>query len=89
MAPKKTLLEQMRGNPKGNWGINDVKTLCAQYDVELMPPSNGSHFKAKSPYLHGLLTIPAARPIKPPYIRLIVSMIDAHIAEKAKKGDDK
>lgn len=79
MAPKKSLLEQMRSNPKGDWDINSVQTLCDQYQITLMPPSNGSHYKAKSPLLHGALTVPARRPIKAPYIRSLVRMVDAHV----------
>jgi hypothetical protein len=79
MAPKKSLLDQMRSNPRADWDINSVRTLCDQHGITLLPPSNGSHYKAKSPHLNGLLTIPAKRPIKAPYIRSLVSMIDAHI----------
>lgn len=89
MSPKQPLLEQMRGNPKGNWGINDVQTLCTHHDVELMAPTKGSHYKAKSPLLHGHPTIPARRPIKPVYIKLLVSMIDAHVEQSKNKGGAK
>lgn len=76
---KAPLLERMRRNPRSDWTISDVETLCAQHGIELIPPTSGSHYKAKSPYLSGMQTIPARRPIKPPYIRSLVRMVDAHI----------
>jgi hypothetical protein len=83
LAKKKTLLEQMRGNPRADWTIDDISKLCAEQGIELVPPSTGSHYKAWSPHVPGRLTIPAARPIKPVYIKLLISMIDAHNKKKA------
>ncbi|MDJ1006615.1 MAG: hypothetical protein QNJ13_02230 [Paracoccaceae bacterium] len=79
MAKKKTLLEQMRANPRSDWTIDDVAKLCNEIGLELMPPKTGSHFKVASPRLRDICTIPAHRPIKPPYIRNVVSYADAHI----------
>lgn len=80
MAPKRKLLEQMRLNPKGDWDINAIRKLCDEYEIELQPPTRGSHYVAISAYLIGHQTIPYKRPIKPIYIRKLVAMIDAHIA---------
>ncbi|WMT91178.1 type II toxin-antitoxin system HicA family toxin [Pelagibacterium sp. H642] len=82
MAPKKPLLEQMRLNPRADWDINAIRKLCGEHGIELQPPSNGSHYKAVSPYLAGHLTIPYKRPIKPVYIRELVEMVSAHEAAK-------
>ncbi len=79
MASKIPLLEQMRRNPRGNWTIDHVQKLCTEHGIELEAPSSGSHYKAISPLLPGHQTVPARRPIKPPYIRSLVSMIDAHL----------
>ena len=89
MAPKKTLLERMRDNPRADWDISAVQRVCEEHAVDLMPPSAGSHYKAKSPFLQGILTIPAHRPIKAPYIRSLVSMIDAHNMMKQKASERK
>jgi len=87
LAPKETLLEQMRRNPRSGWTIKDCETLCNQNGCELLPPTRGSHYKAVSKYLAGHETIPFHRPIKPFYIRSLVAMIDAHILwDKEKKG---
>lgn len=72
----------MRRNPRGDWTIDHVAKLCAEHDIELEPPSSGSHYKAISPLLPGHQTVPARRPIKAPYIRSLVSMVDAHIEFK-------
>lgn len=87
MAKKKSLMEQMRSNPIDGWTIDDVERLCAEHNIQLKAPSTGSHYKAISPILDGHLTIPAKRPIKPFYIKALVSMVDAHIANLSKQGE--
>jgi len=85
MAKKKSLLEQMRGNPHNNWRIADVQRLCDNHGVMCEPPSGGSHYKVYSDYLHSILTIPANRPIKAVYIKMVVSYIQEHT--EAKRSD--
>jgi hypothetical protein len=80
-------LEEMRANPKADWTINDVETLCGQIGLTLKPPrGGGSHYKALSDKLDGMLMIPARRPIKPVYIRNLVSLADAHRRAAAVTG---
>ena len=91
MAPKKSLLEQMKANPAKGWSLKDVGTLCNQVGLILKPPSSGSHHKVLSDLLHGALTVPYKRPVKVFYIKQIVSFADAHIHEREarrKKGAD-
>jgi len=80
MAKKKPLLEQMRDNPRNNWQIADIQRLCDNYQVSCDPPTSGSHYKVHSRYIHGILTIPAHKPIKPIYIKGLVTYIDTHIS---------
>jgi predicted RNA binding protein YcfA (HicA-like mRNA interferase family) len=68
------LLERMRANPR-DWRIDDVVMLCEAEGIACTPPSNGSHYKVKHPAVARILTIPRHRPIKPPYIRELVSFI--------------
>lgn len=70
------LLERMRRNPRGNWRIEQVQTVCRQYGLTCAAPSGGSHYKVSAPKLPDILTIPARRPIKPVYIRLLVRFVD-------------
>lgn len=86
MAKKLPILEQMRANPQKDWDIDDVAKLCAEHDITLEPPSNGSHYKVVSEHLAGHQTVPAKRPIKPVYIKCLVRMIDAHNAAAERKG---
>lgn len=91
MVRKKPLLEQFRENPRNDWQIRDIKRLCDQIGLVLEPPGRGSHYRVYSDRLRDALTIPARRPIKPPYIRSLVSYADAHISflkEKANDDDD-
>lgn len=83
---KRSVLDQMRQNPRADWTIDDIRTVCEQVGLTLYEPSRGSHYKAASPFLNGHLTIPYKRPIKPCYIKSLIAMIDAHYAaEKAKE----
>ncbi|MDQ2802617.1 MAG: type II toxin-antitoxin system HicA family toxin [Pseudomonadota bacterium] len=68
------LLERMRRNPRADWTIKDVETVCGQHGVQCIP-GKGSHYNVRHPTSRELLTIPAARPIKPVYIRLLVKLI--------------
>jgi hypothetical protein len=71
---------QMRENPRANWTIADVATLCEQLGMELRKPTSGSHFKVVRNGGYPL-TIPARRPIKPIYIRALVGWALEHCRE--------
>ena len=76
MARAQKLVEQMRRNPRGDWTISDVETVCRANGIACNPPSGGgSHYALKHPRIAGRLTIPARRPIKPVYIQLLLDMI--------------
>lgn len=88
MAKKKSLLERLEANPRDNWKISDIEKLCNQTGLKLGPPSNGSHYTVQSDHLRDILTIPARRPIKPPYIRNLVNYARAHLEAAENEGDD-
>ncbi|AOG07728.1 ycfA family protein [Bosea sp. RAC05] len=68
------LLDRMRSNPAGDWTIGDIERLCRSYGIDCKPPpGGGSHDKVAHDAVADILTIPARRPIKPKYIRLLVS----------------
>jgi hypothetical protein len=78
------MLDKMRANPR-DWKISNVETLCNQVGLTCMAPrGGGSHFRVSSEHLQGILTIPAHRPIKPPYILNLVGLADTHIKMCAK-----
>ena len=75
MAQGDKLLERMRANGR-DWRIEDVVSVCRAFGIECRPPRNGSHYKVKHASAVDILTIPAHRPIKPIYIRLLVRFVD-------------
>jgi hypothetical protein len=71
-------LERMRRNPAADWTIADVEAVCREYRVICRASRAGSsHYKVAHPALAAKLTIPFKRPIKPVYIRQLVSFLDA------------
>ena len=77
MTRASKLLDKMRANPRDDWTIEQIGTVCRMYEDELTlrPPSRrGSHFTLIHP--GGVLTIPARRPIKPVYVKRVVDIID-------------
>lgn len=79
MAKKKSLLEKMRANPRADWTIADVETLCRQNGLQLCKPKSGSHYMVLSEIIEGGQSVPARRPIKPIYIRNIVRLCESHL----------
>ena len=69
------LLDRMRRNPADDWTIADVERLCRRYGIACKSPAAGSHFKISHDRVADILTIPARRPIKPKYIRLLVKLV--------------
>ena len=68
-------LTDMRRNPRGDWTIEDVQTVCNEYGIDLQAPGSGSHFKVTHRFLSEILTIPARRPIKPVYVKRFVALV--------------
>lgn len=77
MVRGRKLLDAMRANPR-NWRIEDVATVCRAFGLRCETPKSGSHYKIKSMPTNRALVIPAHRPIKAPYIRQLVTLIDAY-----------
>ncbi|MBL4750414.1 MAG: hypothetical protein JKX71_07520 [Amylibacter sp.] len=89
MAKKKTLLERMAQNPKDNWQIKDVETLCKQVGIYCEKPSKGSHYKVYGDHIAATLTIPAHKPIRYFYIKNLTSYATMHleiVSEKDKES---
>jgi hypothetical protein len=77
MARKSSLLESMRRNPRGDWGIDVERRVCTEHGLGCDPPKGGgSHYKVTHPDRPDILTVPARRPIKPIYIKKLVQLID-------------
>lgn len=80
------LLERMRRNP-ADWRIEDVKGLCASFDLDFDRRPNGSHYGVSDPSQALHVTVPFARPIKRVYIRQLVRFVDAVQAARKKVRD--
>ena len=75
MSRADKMLDAMRDNPR-DWRIEDVIAICQRYGIKITPPRSGSHYKVRNPVSGAILPVPAARPIKPVYIRELVAIID-------------
>jgi hypothetical protein len=51
------LLEQMRGNPAGDWSIGDVERVCRAHGLLFRAGKGTSHCHAKHPTAVEILTI--------------------------------
>jgi hypothetical protein len=81
------VIDQMRGNPAADWRIEHVERLCRQIGLTCSPPSGGSHYKVSSHLLATILTIPARKPIKMVYIKLLVAFVDKHLSAGSKEQE--
>lgn len=79
MAKKLPLLEQMRANPNADWTVSQVEKLAKEVGLHIRPSKGGSHnMIISSPKEPFHLTVPFKRPIKPIYIKRLVSLADVH-----------
>ena len=78
------LLERMQRNPRDDFHIDDVISLCRANGVSCEAPTRGSHYAIRHASQAAILTVPARRPVKPVYIRALVAYIQA---VKASIGD--
>lgn len=78
MTQAEKRLARMKNNPKDDWRIADVESVCRAYDIACEPPSGGgSHYTVSHPSQVEILTVPAHKPIKPVYIVKLVLFIEA------------
>jgi len=67
------ILKGMRNKPR-NWRIKDLKAVADRFSIDYR-----QHGTSHVVFRHadaGLLTVPAARPIKPVYIRRFLALVD-------------
>jgi len=75
MSAIKKLLEKMRHNPR-DWRIDQLETIARHYSINVRK-SGGSHVVFDHPKWVELLCVPAHRPIKPIYVKKLMSLIDS------------
>jgi predicted RNA binding protein YcfA (HicA-like mRNA interferase family) len=64
----------MRQNPR-DWRIDDLEAVAHQKGMAIRK-SGGSHVVFSHPASPMHLTVPARRPIKAPYVRRFVELVD-------------
>jgi hypothetical protein len=86
MARRDKRLEKMRRNPQG-WRIEEVEALCRSFELECdPPPGGGSHYTVAHPSQPEQITVVSKKPIKPIYIRRLVSFVDKVQIQAADEG---
>jgi hypothetical protein len=74
MANAAKILSNMRNNPQ-DWRIEDLKVLANHLGINFR--QQGTSHDTFRHEIAGVLSVPAARPIKPVYIRRFLALIDA------------
>jgi hypothetical protein len=67
----------MRANPRDDWTADDVRSLCHGFEIVCERPDGTSHFTVSDPTQEQILTVVAAKPVKPIYIKRLVAFVDA------------
>jgi predicted RNA binding protein YcfA (HicA-like mRNA interferase family) len=75
MSKAEKLLQQMKSNPKADWTPDNVKTLCNAFGLALR--QRGTSHAVLTNARGGHLTVPMHKPIKPLYIKRLVTLIEA------------
>jgi len=68
------ILAGMRSNPR-DWRIEELKTVARKYGI-VQRQHGTSHVTFRFPE-RPLVVVPAQRPIKPPYIRQFLALVDS------------
>jgi len=74
MAKWEKKLAAMRENPR-DWSLDDLQSVSARIGIDCRKPG-GSHVTFSHPAIEEIVTVPAARPVKPFYVRQLLKMID-------------
>ena len=70
------LLERMRTNLRADWTIADIERVCRECGLTITAPRRGSHYKIRDPQGGPTLTVPARRPVKPIYVKMLIALAD-------------
>ena len=74
MSRAATLLNRMKANPKGDWTSKDIRTLARAYQLTLRQRGTSHAVLTNARGQH--LTVPMHKPIKPVYIRHLITLIE-------------
>lgn len=74
MSKADKIMGRMRSNPR-DWRIESLEIIASRYDI-VVRKSGGSHVVFSHASTPIAVTVPAHKPIKPPYIRQFLALID-------------
>jgi hypothetical protein len=66
--------EEMRAHPL-DWRIKDLEAMARAFGISIRRPGR-SHVYFTHPQVREGVSVPARRPIKPPYVRAFVCYVD-------------
>jgi hypothetical protein len=75
MSAVQKLRQKMENNPAGNWTMADIIRLLKSYGCDYRNHGS-SHYSFFHPLVAEILTIPYNRPIKPIYVRKVISLVN-------------
>lgn len=70
-------LRDLTREPPNEYPIEEVERVCRAFGLSYDRPTRGSFHVVSHPQIDGLLTIPAHRPVKLLYLRLLTQMISS------------
>jgi predicted RNA binding protein YcfA (HicA-like mRNA interferase family) len=68
-------LEKMRNNPR-DWNLSDLEVVAGRFGIN-MRRGKSSHVSFSHPTCVDILTVPDHRPIKPIYVKKLISLIES------------
>jgi HicA toxin of bacterial toxin-antitoxin, len=74
MASAEKNLQKMRNNPR-DWRMEDLEAIAKRFGIEQRKPG-GSHVYFIAPN-GNKLSVPAHKPIKTPYVRQFIALVDS------------
>ncbi len=74
MSKAERILEKMRRNPR-DWRIESLEVVARRFGI-VTRKRGGSHVVFSHPSSRIAVTVPAHKPIKPPYVKQLIELID-------------
>ena len=74
MSKAENILSKMRNNPRGNWRIDQLKTVAKRHGIAWRQLGTSHVIFVKQ--AGRSLSVPAARPVKPVYIKKFLALLE-------------
>jgi hypothetical protein len=80
------LLLAMRNNPRGDWSIDDLKSLAKRFEIDWRQPGT-SHVTFSFDGIEAV-TVPAHKPVKAIYVIRFLGLLDKIARVASEVGDE-